>query len=206
MKFMSCIVLQALVVLALGQTAPRSNSHGLPNQPGAMVRRLYQEVVLHHPVGIPHGANMKIFAPYMSKALLNKIDNFVACDADWLRKNSEPGLKAPFGVSESGLFSGAYERTEPRLFHIGRTELEKDGTFRVYVGLTYEDPPGHPYTWHVAVVVVREIDHFAVDDVIYLRDKDNEDEARLSERLSYQCDGRRWVEHGDQRDTPKNQQ
>jgi hypothetical protein len=197
MKLLPCIALQVATILALGQSSPRSNPPGLPNQPEALVRSLYHEVVLHHPVGIPDGADMKIFAPYMSKALLHRIDEFLACDADWLRQNPQPNLKAPFGVWESGLFSGAYERTEPRIFHIERTEPEKDGSFRVYLKLTYEDPPGHPYTWRVAAVVVREIDHFVVDDVIYLKDKDHADQSRLSEGLSYQCDGPRWVGAGD---------
>jgi len=44
--------------------------------------------------------------------------------------------EAPFGVYESGIFSGDDERTEPRTFHLERTESEKDGSVRVYVRLT----------------------------------------------------------------------
>jgi hypothetical protein len=99
--------------------------------------------------------------------------------------------KAPFGWAESGLFSGADERTAPEAFVIERTESEKDGSVRVYVRLTLSSPP--PETWEVAAVLVKENGRFAVDDVIYLKDKSDTPDVRLSELLSNGCDGSRWV-------------
>ena len=108
--------------------------------------------------------------------------------------NNQVPEKAPFGWAESGLFSGADERTEPDAFAVERTESERDGSMRVYVRLTLSSAP--PETWDVAAVLVREGGHFVVDDVIYLTDKNSDIESRLSEDLSTGCDGPRWVGDG----------
>jgi hypothetical protein len=115
-------------------------------------------------------------------------------------KNQLPE-KAPFGWAESGLFSGADERTEPDAFVVERTESEKDGSIRVYVKLTLSSPP--PETWEVADVLVKEDGHFVVNDVTYLRDKSNPSNVRLSELLSDGCDGPLWVGFGNQRPSAK---
>ena len=165
----------------------------LPKQPDALVRGLYTQVVARHPVGIPNGVDKKIFTPYLSDSLLHKIDLATACSRDWVRQNQGQILKAPFGWAESGLFSGANERTDPLTFQIERTELEKDGSFLVYVRLGGGAPPDKPWTWEVAVRVVKKNEYPVVDDVIYLKDKDQDFEYRLSDSLMYGCDGPRWV-------------
>jgi len=157
-----------------------------------MVQSLYREIVARHPVGIPEGAEMKIFSPYLSKALLQKIDFAVACSTDWGWQHPDPNEKPGFAWLESGLFSGNDERTSPRAFRIEKTHQERDGSFRVYVRLTWGSSAS-PWIWHVAATVIRENGHFVVDDVIYLKDKDRDDESSLSEHLSSGCDGPRWV-------------
>lgn len=200
----SILLLQFPTTLGIGQGSHPGKASGLPNRPVALVRSLYQQVVVRHPSGIPQGKDMKIFAPYMSKRLLHRIDLFLACAADWNRQYENPDepLKAPFGVPESGLFSGEDERTEPLYFHIEREESEKDGSVRVYVKLTWNDLPRFPdwEVWDVAAVVIHEDGHSVVDDVIYLKDKDRPDETdwRLSQSLSQGCDGPRWVGEGRQ--------
>src|SRR5208337_3604046 len=99
------LLLQLSTPLALGQVAGNSKPASLPNQPEALVRSLYTDVVARHPLGISIGAdNMKVFAPYLSKALLHRIDLAMACDDDWDRQNTDPSAKPP-GL-ESGLFTG----------------------------------------------------------------------------------------------------
>jgi len=71
-------------------------------------------------------------------------------------------------------------------------QVEKDGSFGATVRLTYMPIDG-PGLWRVVAVVVRESEHFAVDDVIYLKDKDLGTEYRLSEVLAEGCDGTHWV-------------
>ena len=66
MKILRYIVLFEMAVsLALGQSAAQSKPPGPPNQPEALVRSLYTEVVSRHPHDIPEGADMEIFAPYL---------------------------------------------------------------------------------------------------------------------------------------------
>jgi hypothetical protein len=183
-------------LLALGQAA-RETEPGSPASPELLVRRLYMHVVARHPLGVPSDADMKLFAPYLSKELLQRMDLAVACGADWHRQNPEPHLKPELGWLELGPFSGENERASPQTFLVERTQPEKDGSFRVYVKLSRAYSEGHPSIWRIAVIVIRENDHFLVDDIIYLKDKDY-DESRLSEGLSAGCDGGRWVGFGNQ--------
>jgi len=204
MKLLWCLVFFPLATtLALGQSAYESKPPGPPNQPEALVYSPYTEVVARHSIGIPNDADMKIFALYLSKVLLHRIDLFRACYADWLRQNPDPNTKHPFGVFESGLFSGADDRSEVQTFQLDNTQEQRDGSLRVNVRLTYEDPPGHPQTWRVATVVVRENGRFVIEDVIYPKDKNIHVESRLSEGLSNQCNGPHWVGDIDRKDEAK---
>jgi hypothetical protein len=160
-----------------------------------MARNLYREVVARHPVGIPGDPDMKIFAPYLSKALLHRIDLAIACSADEARQHPDPHLKPEIAWLEAGLFSGDDEQASPRTFHIERTQSEKNGSFRVYVRLTWGSPAS-PWIWRVAAIAVLEDGHFVVDDVIYLKDENRDVDSRLSEYLSSGCDGGRWVGRG----------
>jgi hypothetical protein len=205
MSLVRCIVLLLFpTTLALGQLARQSQPASLLKQPEALVQSLYTQVVAHHPIGIPKGDDVKIIAPYLSKALLHRIDLATACEADFFRQNPKPDLKPAFGWLELGLFSGDEEQASPTAFHIERKQLEKDGTVRVYVELTYNEPPSYsPGIWHVAAIVLRESDHYVVEDVIYLKEEGRSTEARLSARLSEGCDGPRWVGFGDRKDDTK---
>ncbi len=194
MNHSRCILLlQVVTTLAFGQAVPKRSQATAPNQPEVLVRSLYTEVVARHPIGISRGADMKIFAPYLSKALLHRIDVAIACAADYDRQYPDPNSKPPFAWLEAGLFSGDDEQAEPRAFEIERTRSEDDGSFRVYMRLTWGAPPEKPLNWSVAAVVVREDNRFVLDDVIYLKDQNREVEARLSQYLSAGCDGTHWV-------------
>jgi hypothetical protein len=194
------LLVQIATPLIPSQTAPA----GPANPPEALVRNLYEQVMARQPVGIPEDADMKILAPYLSKALLHKIDSSIACLDDWYRQNPEPHLKPEIGWLELGYFSGENERASPQTYLIEKTQSEKDGSFRVYVRLTRAYPQGSPSIWRIAAVVIRENGHFVVNDVIYLKDEDY-DEGRLSEGLSAGCDGPRWVGFGNQRNDLKQQ-
>lgn len=162
------------------------------------MRQLYGEVVARHPIGIPNEANMKIFAPLLSEALLHRIDLAIACSTDWYRQNPDPNLKPPFAWLEAGLFSGDNEQATPRAFEIEGTQSEKASSFHVHVKLTWGSPT-HPWIWRVEAIVVRENARFVVDDVVYLKDEDRDVDSRLSEYLSAGCDGSRWVGYVDSR-------
>ncbi len=182
---------------ALGQVAQQSKPPSVPTEPGAVVRSLYSEVVARHPVGTPKDADMKILAPYLSKALLHRIDLARGCEDDYYRHHQNPNLKPPIEWLEFGFFTGGMENAAPGAFHVLATESEKNGSFRVYVELIimYGLPANpEPSVWYVAAIVVRENDQFVVDDVIFLKDYSTlENEFRLSEVLRAGCDGPRWV-------------
>jgi len=205
MTVLRCIILlQFTTMLALGQLAHQSKPPSVPKQPEAMVRSLYREVVARHPVGIPRDVDMKTFAPYLSKSLLHRIDLARACEDDYYRRHQNPNEKPPIDWLEFGLFTGGNEKVSPRSFHVERTQSERDGSFRVYVRLTLGSPR-NLWIWHVSAIVVEENGHFVVDDVIFLKDDDLDDESSLSETLASGCDGPRWVGYGEQRNDLKQQ-
>ena len=189
------ILLQFTTTLSLGQLAQQSEPPTTREAPETMVRSLYREVVARHPVGIPEDGDMKIFAPYLSKGLLHRIDLAIACSADEARHHPDPNLKPEIAWLEAGLFSGDDEQASPRAFHIERTQQERDGSFRVYVRLTWGSR-SKPWIWRVAAIVIRENDRFVVDDVIYLKDENRDVDSQLSEHLSAGCEGGRWIGHG----------
>jgi hypothetical protein len=194
MNHLRCTVFLLLApAWALGQPDHPSRPAGLPEEPGMLVQSLYRQVVARHPVGIPRGANRKIFEPYLSKTLLHEIELARSCADDWSRQNRGRILKAPFAWEESGLFSGANERTDPLTFQVERTELQKDGSSLVNVKLGGGAPPEKPWIWEVAARVVRENERPVIDDVTYLKGGELDTESRLTEVLAKGCNGSRWV-------------
>jgi hypothetical protein len=205
MTLIRCILLlQFAMTFAPSKLAQSTKQSNVTKQPEATVQSLYREVVARHPVGIPESSDMKILSPYLSKALLHKIDLAVACSNDWGRQHPDPNEKPEIAWLESGLFSGDDERTSPHAFQIEKVVQENDGTFRAYVRLTW-GAEANPWIWHVAVIVVEENSHFVVDDVIYLKDKDRDDESSLSKYLSSGCEGPRWVGSGERRNDANRQ-
>ncbi|MGB8258795.1 MAG: hypothetical protein WCE75_00515 [Terracidiphilus sp.] len=193
--------------LSAGCDGARWGGYSLPDQPEALVRSLYKQVVARRPVGIPSGADWKTFAPYLGRTLLHRIDLALACGEDWYRQNPDPNLKPEFGWLELGLFSNGDDEDELRDFQIERTESKKDGSSQVYVRLTWGWPPDKPWITRVAAVVLPEDGRLVVDDVVYLKDDKEKRsvDGRLSKSLSYGCEGPRWVGFGHEREGQKKQ-
>jgi hypothetical protein len=192
-------------MLAFSQSEPQDKLSDLPKGPEAFVRSLYQEVVARHPTGIPYGADMKVFTPYLSKELHHRIDLAIVCGRDWSRQHPDPNLKPEIGWLESGIFSGDNERAVPQNFHIQEVQTEKNGSFRVRVELTREESSASKFAWEVAVILIPEDGRLAVDDIEYLKSESGHAEiaSRLSGALSSGCDGPRWVGFGNQRNHKK---
>jgi hypothetical protein len=186
------------MLAAFDQLAGQVQPLRISEQPVALVRSLYAQVVSRHPIGVTKGFEMTTFAPFLSKALRQRIDQTAACEADWFRQYPQTGMKPGFGWLELGLFSGDGENAGPSAFQIERTQAEKNGTVRVYVTLTHAESNERPWTWQVAAIVRREDGRYVVDDVIYLKDKNNPSDVRLSKVLSSGCNGPRWVGEGNQ--------
>lgn len=191
-------VMQLVMPLALAhsqQSQPASPSQ----QPKTLVQSFYQQVLARHPIGIPTGGDMKALTPFLSDALLNRINLAAACGADWYRQNPNSHLKPEFDWLELGLFSGSDEQATPSSFVVTGTQSQKNGSIRVCVTLTYKEPQERPWIWHVAAIVVLENGHYVVDDVVYLKEPGESAESRLSAALSDGCEGRHWVGYGKRR-------
>ena len=135
MRIPQCFLLLSVYV-AFGQSGTLNAQHSLASESVALVTKLYDQVIARHPVGIPQGEDLKVFAPYLSSSLLHRLDLYRACTSDWDRKNAGTDLKSPVGFFEHGIFSGADERSKPRTFHVEKTQQEDNGHQRVYVRLT----------------------------------------------------------------------
>ncbi|MGB6723409.1 MAG: hypothetical protein WBE72_21605 [Terracidiphilus sp.] len=181
------------VMSILGQTAARAQSDGITSQPNAVVEKLYHQVIVRHPLGIPSGENWKVFAPFLSKDLVRRIALARSCQDDWARKNQGKMIKEPFAWGETGFFSGSEELSEPSSFEIQGTEPDQNGSFRVNVKLTENPPNDKPWSWNVRVYLKREERRFVVDDVIFIKGDDVPSEYRLSEILTEGCKGSRWI-------------
>ena len=169
--------------------------------PEPVVRELYQQVVARRPLGIPKGEDKTALWPFLSKRLIQKLDSAQSCEDDYLRQLPDKNGKPAFGWLETGLFSGSNEWAIPASAAVERTELMKDGTFRVFVRLTYKESfetygkppdPTHPFDWHVAAVVISEEGRFVVNDVLLFRDDSKKIASRLTDSFAG-CDGPRWV-------------
>jgi hypothetical protein len=202
-----------VAALALIPAATWSRPAGIREQPEATVRSLYELVVVRRPLGIstypqyPHV--LKLYTPYISERLLHTIKMDRRCEKDWFqrthgRDRDGSVVKPPFAWLELGLFSGAVEQSWPSQFKIERSEPREDGSTYVYVNLAEwgldargaAAPPnkGPPEeSWDVAVRVVREGGHLAVDDVVYLKGKYVDAESSLSGYLAMGCRGPHWV-------------
>ena len=192
--------------LSAGCNGPHWIGHTLPKQPEALAQSLYREVVARRPVGIPWGADWKTFAPYLSKALLHRIDLALACADDWDRQNPDPNVKPEYAWLELGLFSAGDDEDELRAFQVERTESESDGSFRVVVRLKWGWPPEETWITRVAAILVPENGRLVVNDVVYLKDNGMDVEYQLSKALSDGCDGPHWVGYGRAQNGEKQQE
>jgi len=201
MTLLRCIILLLFTTsLAFGQAAGSKPAISARSEAAELVRKLYKVVVDQHPMGI--GGAVPLFGPYLSKAMLHRIDINDACQKDWDRQYPDKlNNKPPF--VEFGLFTGGNERERPNAFHIDKVQAKKDGSFFVYVTLALTDIPDDLFIWRVAAIVVREKDHFVVDDVIWLKEYPQDVDVRLSKYLTSGCNGPRWVGDNDKRSKQK---
>jgi hypothetical protein len=170
----------------------------------AVVQRLYEYVVQHHPLGMPSDAEMQTVGPLLSSRITAILDAGRACEADYFRQYKEAlsDGKPEFGWLERGLFSGENESAGPVEFRIVKSAPGPSGGKRVVVELTYRetsetyccwapDPRSH-YSWRVAVLVKTENGRFVIDDVVHDPERVDRSRWRLSTSF-HGCAGGRWV-------------
>jgi len=139
------------------------------------VANLYEEIVAHHPIGIPAGAEMAKLRPFLSQRLTEQLQTAQACEQDYFRQHpATDGTPKPAWM-KSGLFTGDGQRVSPIQAVPNRKEPQKDGSFLVYLsplhlytghGSHYFHFAGHKAQgWEVVATVVSENRRFVVDDV-----------------------------------------
>jgi hypothetical protein len=171
------------------------------HSPDSVVRELYQQIVARRPLGIPKGADKAAIWPFLSNRLTQELDAAQACEGDYYRQMTDKNSKPGFAWLENGLFSGANEEALPSATALERTEALKDGSFHVYVRLTFKESfetygrppnPADTFQWRVVAVVMSQDGRFVVDDVLFFKDGSTEFESRLADSFPG-CGGSRWT-------------
>jgi hypothetical protein len=166
------------------------------------VKKLYEEVVAHHPIGIPTGAEMATMLPLLSKPLAEQLKTAQSCEEDYLRHQTTDSSRNPTWL-KTDIFSGHGEQALPTYSFAYSRGRQKDGSFLVYVELRHSPDPVHSLavrnierTWEAAVRVVVEDDRFVVDDIrIFDNDgyRSSDGPSHLLSDSFVGCDGPRWV-------------
>jgi len=171
-----------------------------------MVMNLYKEIVVRKPLGIGSKADREAISPFLSHRLIARFNAAEACEKDYFRQYPDPNLKPEFAWLEMGLFSGGNEEAIPSDAIVQRTTIQRDGSYRVHVQLTYRESfetygrppdPANTFKWTIVALVIRDGGRFAVDDILYFNEDTKRIESRLSQFLSLGCENEKWV--GDRR-------
>jgi hypothetical protein len=188
-----------------GSSERLSDLPALLDQPAVTggVQKLYEEIVAHHPVGIPTGAEIEAIQPYLSKRLAKQLQTARACQDDYIRQHlTASGTMKP-GWLKSGLFSGEGSHGSPIDALAVHKEKQNDGSFLVSVDLEPLDAVidlGHGrrafhggYTWVVEVRVLPEDGRYMVDDVRIFDRFPAKGASRLLSDSFSGCDGSHWT-------------
>jgi hypothetical protein len=189
-----CIILLPLATCSARSTAQEP-------QPADVVQKLYHEVVTRHPLGVPTGAARTAIWPLLSKRLIKAFETRNACDRDWDRQHPNANvppfiLKHP-GFYEDGLFSGSDEMGYLDGASVGRTIMQRDGSYLVYVNVwSYFDSglaelrTSKKYHWQVGTRVVSEDGRFFVDDIRFFKNAQfNQSSIWMSKMITAGCNG-----------------
>ncbi len=119
------------------------------------------------------------------------------------RQHSKTDIDPKPAWLHTGLFAGDSKRAVPLYAVVTKKEPGKDGSFDVYVNLTYVKVPGfvpdHTH-WEIIATVVPEGNRFVVDDVRLFAGLDTEGPSHLLSETFAGCDGPKWTgEHAVER-------
>jgi hypothetical protein len=110
------------------------------------------------------GNAQRALRPLLSKRLRQQLDDAVACQADWVRQQPKGSTDKPPFV-ECCLFTSSVDGM-PTSFELGPIKVLRDGGYQIMVDFVRNEI-ADAIKWRDAVVVIKEGDHFALDDVIY---------------------------------------
>ena len=191
------------VLVLTGGSERLSDLPTLLDQPAVTgsVQKLYEEIVAHHPIGIPTSAQMAVIRPFLSTRMAERLQTAQACQDDYSRRHHTPSGTTKPSWLRSGLFSGEASHASPIDAVVERKQKQNDGSFLVYVDLEpIEADLGHGrrafyggYSWQVEARVISESGQYVVDDVrIFDRFPAEGPSYLLSESFSG-CAGSHWA-------------
>jgi hypothetical protein len=195
------------VYVLTGSAERLSDLPALLDQPAVTggVQELYEEIVSHHPIGIPRGAEMAGIRPFLSKRLTEQLHTAQACQDDYSRQHPAASESSRPGWFKFGLFSGEGSHASPIDAVVDRKEKQNDGSFSVYVDLEPVESLvtlGHGarafhggYSWQVEARVISEDGRFVVDDVRIFDSFPAEGPSDLLSESFTGCDGSHWTGH-----------
>jgi len=188
-----------------GGTERLSDLPGLLDQPNRLivdgVRKLYEEIVVQHPIGIPIGAEKVTIWPFLSKRLTEQLQTAQTCEGDYFRQHPTAESVAKPEWLKSGIFSGNGNRARPTYAYAYSAGPQMDGSYPVDVELSHSPDPMQPaeQKWQAAARVIAENGRFVVDDV-RIFDGDSFDgrppwdgPSHLLSGSFYGCDGSHWT-------------
>lgn len=193
------------MMVMTGSAGRLSDLPALLDQPAVTdgVQKLYEEIVAHHPIGVPAGVEMGKLGPFLSQRLTEQLQTAQACEQDYFRQHpARDGARKPAWM-KSGLFTGEGQRVSPIQAVPNRKEPRKDGSFLVYLspvhlytghGSHYFHFAGHKAQgWEVVATVVSEDGRFVVDDVRIFDSVDTNGPSHLLSNAFVGCEGPRWT-------------
>jgi hypothetical protein len=160
------------------------------------VNDLYEAIVARHPIGIPRGTDKAVIWPLLSQRLRQQLETAQACQDDYRRQNPKTDLDPKPAWLRTGLFVGDTKRAAPLYALVTKKEPRKDGSFDVYVQLTYVKVPGFVpdhATWEIIATVVPQGDLFVIDDVRLFDGLDADGPSHLLSETFAGCDGPKWT-------------
>lgn len=151
----------AIVVTLL--TQPGAGASSVRREAVSVVTRFCREVM--SPRGFSYwefeGRHRQRMKPLLSKRLLAHLDNVHGCVRDWARHQPPDSSYKPPGV-DCCVFSASADWS-PTSFSVQESSLLPDSRYRFTVEYKFDSPVEHG-TWHVAIYVKKEGDHYVVDD------------------------------------------
>ncbi len=153
------------------------------------VTQFYTVYIKQHSSGFFfQGRAKRALDPLLSTRLRQQLNDAAACQSDWIRRQPKGSTDKPPFV-DSCFFSSCTDGM-PTSFVVGPAEILPDGRYRIVVDFVRKETRDL-IKWRDAVIVMKEGDHFAVDDVVYDFDPASR-QGRLSDSF-HDCRGRRWV-------------
>lgn len=181
-----------------GWTGRLSGLSHLLDQPvvSGRVNELYQAIAARHPIGIPKGTDKAVIWPLLSRRLNQQLEAAQACQDDYRRQHPKTDIAPKPAWLRTGLFTGDSKRAVPLYGLVTKKEPRKDGSFDVYVNLTYVKVPGFvpDHTqWNIIATVVPEGNRFVVDDVRLFDGLDTDGPSHLLSETFAGCAGPKWT-------------